>query len=143
MLMGPQDKMEEHVLNKLPHRKEQPALSVHPGLENLIELKFVLPRILRGFVLEPLTISLEGLVELMTREQRVNLDEWVDYDDLDPTRSYELGRAMFLPGPRLPLDFVRKTVKGILQGLSYLHDEMNLIYAGEPESRFRVVRPGS
>jgi len=95
------------VLRKISWRKEQPAL-VSPGLEHLvgfvtdIYIRHPVDRDYhRAFVMEPLTISLEGLVQLLRAERKA-----------------------------FPLGFIKKNATGILKGLMFLHEEMNLIFAG-------------
>ena len=96
------------VLRKISWRKEQPALC-SPGLEHLIG--FIEDIVLQhpfsrqhhaAFVMEPLTISLEGLVQLLRAEHK-----------------------------DLPLAFIKKKASGMLKGLTFLHEDMNLIFAGQ------------
>lgn len=88
-------------LEKIRRRKETPALH-HVGLENVITL-IGEEQFQRHyvFVLEPLTMSLRDLVDFMQKE-RESLDT----------------------------KFIKKTAVGLLRGLEFLHDEMNLIYCG-------------
>jgi hypothetical protein len=55
--------------------------------------------------MEPLSISMTALVELLKQD-----------------------------GTVIPIEFARKTARGLTEGIRYLHEEMNLIYAGESRS---------
>jgi hypothetical protein len=44
-------------------------------------------------------------------------------------------------GTQIPIDFARKTARGLTEGVRYMHEEMSLIYLGEMSSSFRLVRP--
>jgi len=76
------------------------------NLIRLYECTPVSPRgKLEGFVMEPLSISMTALVELL-KEDRTEI----------------------------PIEFARKTARGLTEGIRYMHEEMSLIYAGESRS---------
>jgi hypothetical protein len=76
------------------------------NLIRLYECTPVSPRgKLEGFAMEPLSISMTALVELL-KEDRTEI----------------------------PIEFARKTARGLTEGIRYMHEEMSLIYAGESRS---------
>ena len=101
---------------KIARHKEQPGL-FHEGLQHLMSADAVLQLKSGGphsFVLEPLTMSLHDLVKEMNRK-------W-DRATLDPG----LGEALMLP-PQT----IKRIIKGMLHGLEFLHDRIEVIYLGE------------
>jgi len=106
---------EKDIMIKIARHKQQPGL-FHEGLQHLMSADAVLQSKMGqplAFVIEPLTISLYDLViemSSMTRERLVpGLDEAV----------------------MLPPSTIKRLIKGMLLGLEFLHDRIEVIYLGE------------
>lgn len=97
------------IVRKISWRKEQPGLH-EPGLQHLITLiiESEPPRYSSyNHILrafEPLTISLERLVHILEDKGKI-----------------------------LPMHFVRKCARGLVEATRYLHESMDLIHAGNYE----------
>ena len=105
---------EKDIMIKIARHKQQPGL-FHEGLQHLMSADAVLQSKMGqplAFVIEPLTISLYDLViemSSMTRERLVpGLDEAV----------------------MLPPSTIKRLIKGMLLGLEFLHDRIEVIYLG-------------
>jgi hypothetical protein len=99
---------------KIARHKEQPGL-FHEGLQHLMSADTVLRSKAgepQAFVIEPLTMSLHDLVTEMKKKNREKLQP-----DLD--------QAIMLPP-----DTIKRIIKGMLLGLEFLHDRIDVVYLG-------------
>jgi hypothetical protein len=73
-----------------------------------------------GYVLEPLTVDLHCLLALVS-------------PDHDPKQKPAKDLRLDLKAKRagLPIEAVKRFIKGIIEGLGFLHEELGLLYAGK------------
>lgn len=112
-------------------RASEPRL-LHPGLKNLVKFygKIQIDDVHDGYVLEPLTVDLHCLLALVSPNPDPDSDPNSNNKDKETPGN---GLRLDLKAKRagLPIETVKRFMKGILEGLGFLHEEVGLLYAGE------------
>jgi hypothetical protein len=94
-------------------------------LKNLVKFygKIQIDDVNEGYILEPLTVDLHCLLALVSPTPDS------DCDKETPGNGLRLDLKAKRAG--LPIEVVKRFIKGILEGLAFLHEDIKLLYAGE------------
>jgi hypothetical protein len=107
-------------------------------LKNLVRFygKIQIDDVNEGYILEPLTVDLHCLLALISPTPTPDSDSDPNSQFNDKDKEKEIpgnGLRLKLKAKRagLPIEVVKRFIKGILEGLGFLHEELGLLYAGE------------